>query len=382
MRLHALVQRSILTRRMRRAQHVQGIVLACTVALACDKTPSATKPQLTAVATGVRVIDSEGFDQLRDVERLSDDIVAVVSGDGTHVALSDRDGGVQNVGKRGSGPGEFRNVVAITAMGSGRYLTLDVGNRRVSLWGLREGYLESRTLPGLINVGPWSTKNGAVMKVTAPGQSGGQLQLISSPTGELLDSSKVAATVPGSCMFCNMSVGPDGSVASTNDPVSYTVTLRNAHGDSTATIVVNRHPLVVLSQAELDSAAAWRASQYDRMRASGLSDESIKRLLTTYVAAKTRGRFVQKGVRHDPLGRIWLQRIVAPGRGGEVDVFSAAGEELGTIVLPPNFRITRVYTNEILGLRTNADGTMQVTFLNNPMAERGVAIGREGTAVR
>jgi len=139
MRLHALVQRSILTRRMRRAQHVQGIVLACTVALACDKTPSATKPQLTAVATGARVIDSEGFDQLRDVERLSDDIVAVVSGDGSQVALSDRSNRVQHIGRRGSGPGEFRSVVAVTATARGRYLTVDIGNRRVSLWGLREG---------------------------------------------------------------------------------------------------------------------------------------------------------------------------------------------------------------------------------------------------
>jgi len=234
----------------------------------------------------------------------------------------------------------------------------------------------------LVTVGPWRTKNGVLMKVTAPRQSSGQLQLISSPTGELLDLSTAAMTVPGTCMLCNMSVGADGTIASTNDPYSYTVTLRNAHGDSTSAIAVSRHPLVVLSQAELDSAAAWRASQYDKLRASGLSDEGIKLLLTTYVAPKTRGRFVPGGVRHDPLGRIWLQRIVAPGRGGEVDVFSAAGDELGTIVLPPNFRITRVYANEILGLTTNADGTMQVTFLNNPMAERDVAIGRKGAAVQ
>jgi len=145
MSIHERSSRIGFTRNLRARYRLNArlVVQACGLALACDTTPSATKPQLTAVATGARVINSEGFDQLLDVERLSDDIVAVASGDGTQVALSDRSNRVQHIGRRGSGPGEFRSVVAITATGRGRYLTVDVGNRRVSLWGLREGYLES-----------------------------------------------------------------------------------------------------------------------------------------------------------------------------------------------------------------------------------------------
>ncbi|HEX6041264.1 hypothetical protein, partial [Longimicrobium sp.] len=76
----------------------------------------------------------------------------------------------------------------------------------------------------------------------------------------------------------------------------------------------------------------------------------------------------------DDGGALWVQRPTWPGTGvrPEWDVFDTEGKMLGTLRLPPRFRVTQVGADFILGVGLDDDDVQQVRMyrLEKPAAGR------------
>ena len=334
---------------------------------ACTRAPIDSIPTLRASPSAEFELDIPTFEEIRDLEWVADSTFVVVAGDGAKIAVVSAGQPTVFVGRKGSGPGEFRNITSILAWGPSSFVAVDSENRRLLFWNIRGRLLAERDLSDYrLSYGPFRTTAGVVLKVFPSGTKVARLMVIRG-SGEQprvqLDS---GGGIGLSCMLCNTSIGPDGSMAFAEDPREYRVQRLDAHGRPIAPIVLEHFALVSRSQYEIDSVKAFRGAQYPRMRASGLSDAGIRDLLATAPIATEKGMFVPAGIHHDDSGDLWLQRSVARGAPSEADVFSPEGVQRGTVLLPPGFTLSRLRGQYILGQQATEEGGTSIVILAKP----------------
>ncbi len=109
-----------------------------TLAAAADLT-------LTAAETG----DSSAFADIGSARWLSDGRIVVVDAEARRLLLFDATGKlVRALGRRGAGPGEFRNVTSVTVLPGDSLLTFDRSLRRLTVWHPDSGYVRSMPVGG------------------------------------------------------------------------------------------------------------------------------------------------------------------------------------------------------------------------------------------
>ncbi len=100
---------------------------------------------LTSAETG----DSSAFARIGSARWLSDGRIVVVDAEARRLLLFDAKGTLLKVmGRRGAGPGEFRNVASVTLLPGDSILTFDTSLRRLTVWHPDNGYVRSMPVGG------------------------------------------------------------------------------------------------------------------------------------------------------------------------------------------------------------------------------------------
>ena len=114
---------------------------------ALDEWTLAPTPDLTL--TGVEAGDSAAFAHVGAARWLSDGRIVVVDAEARRLLLFDDKGKlVKTLGRRGSGPGEFRYVTSVTVLPGDSLLTFDKSLRRLTVWHPEGGYVRGMPVGG------------------------------------------------------------------------------------------------------------------------------------------------------------------------------------------------------------------------------------------
>ena len=106
-------------------------------------------PTSDLTLTGAETGDSAAFAHIGSVRWLNDGRIVVVDAAANRLLLFDASGKlVRTLGRRGEGPGEFRNVGSLTVMSGDTLLTFDGSLRRLTVWHPDVGYVRSVRVGG------------------------------------------------------------------------------------------------------------------------------------------------------------------------------------------------------------------------------------------
>ena len=106
-------------------------------------------PAADLTLTGAEAGDSAAFAYIGSARWLNDGRIAVVDASASRLLLFDSNGKLaRTLGRRGEGPGEFRNVAALTVLPGDSLLTFDGSLRRLTLWHPDGGYVRSMRVGG------------------------------------------------------------------------------------------------------------------------------------------------------------------------------------------------------------------------------------------
>ncbi|MGE5927039.1 MAG: hypothetical protein ACM357_06785 [Gemmatimonadota bacterium] len=274
---------------------------------------------------------------------VDDTTLALLDTDAKQLVTADlRRGTLRRQGREGNGPGEFRAPSFLLSRG-GEVVVYDISTRRVSRFDAARRFVKSVPTPGAtLQLLGW---NGDLVRIawTSFMPDGGpyisELELADGSLRErfrvLARDSTLASPMPGgsgSTPFLAFAAASDGGVL-VGSPRHYRITRFDSTGR-----VVRRFgrplPPVYRTPAEIDSILA----QGGRM----LAGTPVREGQRGDLAARLRDALGKEpkphfpwmgGIAVDPDGRAWV--LTARGRRGtEFDVFSPAGDFLGTVHAP------------------------------------------------
>ena len=274
---------------------------------------------------------------------IDDTTLVLLDGDAKQLVSADlRRGTLRRHGREGNGPGEFR-APSFVVSGGREVVVYDISTRRVSRFDAALRFVKSAPTPGAtLQLLGW---NGALVHMawTSFMPDGnpyvGVLTLADGSLAErfrvLARDSSLASPMPGgtgSTPFLAFAAAPDGGVL-VGSPRHYRITRFDSTGR-----VVRRFgrplPPVFRTPGEIDSILA----QSGRMLAGTPVQEGQRGTL----AARLRDALGKEpkphfpwmgGIAVDPAGRAWV--LTTRGtRRTEFDVFSPAGDFLGTVSAP------------------------------------------------
>lgn len=282
---------------------------------------------------------------------------------------------VRNIGRRGSGPGEYQAIGGMRTLRDGRLALLDNRNQRITLYSPSGELIESHRVPsGLFAADIFQVDTSGHFYVrTAVGDRGrdGRLQfgwIRISPTGRILDTIPVPQDpdrVPS--FVLSTASGYDRpfvrDLVTTMSSLGYLITGRNEtyafeqhRLDAPALRIERAYTPIPVSRAERAEWESW-AGYFER-RAATPASSNPRAILpaprrVSYSIPDTKPAF--SDLRTDSEGRIWVRRYMPavsnPGperpRGDQrprrvwrepptFDVFETGGRFLGTITLPWN----------------------------------------------
>jgi hypothetical protein len=329
-------------------------------------TPTAgpTQPDTFHLVEEVRIGSVEGsetetFGRVGAIAAGRDGRIWVLDGQGPVIRMFDPDGCyVRDVGRQGSGPGEYRQVLGMQALHAGGVAIWDIGNNRITVYDEDGDYATSHRIgSGLFTADAFHVDTAGrfyVRASDADGSLSGVLIRVAA-TGEVIDSIALPREEEDSSpLVVYTSEGPLYPYTTATQfawsPFGYLVTGRNDRysidlfADDPVRIERPHEPLPV-SSGERDD---WQAlfDYRDRMMATKVN--------TSIPSVKPVFRAIEVGAD----GRIWVDRYVAgeedptraePREGGPpvrryterrtFDVFEPDGTFVGTTIVPPDTRI-------------------------------------------
>jgi hypothetical protein len=335
----------------------------------------------------------DGFGMIQTVRELADGRVVVADPLGMELAVLDLDAGTRvEVGRRGRGPGEYRQPDAVWALPDGSTLLVDLGNGRLTVLdsgfeyassmplilgdpssstyvvGLPEGvdgagrlYVEDKPLFGgapqdsaaVIRVGGGGAEMDTIVRVGLPGSETRQ--------GSSGGRSLATRSLPLSSEDA-WGVAPDGSVAVARAR-DYHLEWIRPDGRIVAGPPVphDRHPIRRAEKEEwaleLQRAGGGLNSNYNT--SNGVTEVTLTR------AAAFGGRldvdriafpdrkpaFYADRILVDGLGRAWVRRHMPAGEPPTYDVFDGRGERVRVVELPADRRLVGFGAGSLYAVR-------------------------------
>ena len=285
---------------------------------------------------------------------------AVVDNDSYEIRVFSEDGSpLLNIGRKGSGPGEFADDPVIAAAQSDTLVVFDQGTRRLSWWSIRDGTLLQETgvrtlAPRVIGGRGWQVRSdGLLLNVLGEPPRGGNSTgaistnwrrplLMSAATNEAVEFDPVPCG-----QTINWQIGRG----------TYAIPNPFAHACS---ITFGADPYAVV----VNASSAWEVRQFD---ADGVLRRivraSIQRLrVTTEVIRSKRGEVIHladamhipvatvengferipipdslpaiEQIRVTPAGYLWVKPTSADSQAHVYDIIDPQGRWLGTVRLP------------------------------------------------
>jgi hypothetical protein len=308
---------------------------------------------------------AQQLDRVSDAHRFPDGRIAVANAGSGEIRLFDARGRhLATVGRKGRGPGEFETVSSIEALPGDSLLVYDRYAGRLS-WFDKDGkYVRSFPvgvgMGGSVDYVGRLADGSFLLTLSAPfrgppseGLARDTITLLRRPWSGRADS---LASFPGeeqavmvrertinrvSYPFMRrtlLAVDGDGFWVGPSD--DYTLERRRPDG-SVELILHRRHTAAPVKGPYLDSLRAMQRRAYGPEAERALDGIPAGETLPAYQ------RLLQ-----DAEGYLWVESFGWPGENVSAwDVFDEAGKLLGTVRLPPRFRLTQVGKNFVVGVR-------------------------------
>jgi hypothetical protein len=266
---------------------------------------------------------------------LHDQIYVLDVGD-HRVAVFDQTGQhVRDLGRRGGGPGEFQRPVGVTVTPDGSVFVADAGKGALVRFDSTGGVLDQIRLD--IGAGSLGNFSGILLMADgpAPQEQVKLAMLADSATSVVAEVSGVQQvsfpgcrmTVPGRPFFAPVvSWGAAGTTLALNDSPEYRV--RVWHGRREAIHVTRDLPPIAITRAAALRAPELRADFTIRWPQGSCTIDPEDQLQARGWA---RQRSPIDGIAVAPDGRFWVARRTALDAPPRIDVFTSAGEYLGTL---------------------------------------------------
>lgn len=339
------------------------------------------------------------FHQVYDAARLPDGRLVVLDNGSREVRFFGPDGRhLRTLGGTGEGPGEFRSIWWVGRLPGDSLIAWDHRLQRLTVFSY-DGELGRTTKldpPFLNEPSPHSVLETGDVLLTytdSPWPRGSgcyevrMLQIRYSTAGTFRDTVgqyayRTMCPVEGS--LSNLQVWPDFEAMTSlaAGPASYVVTTGDAFEIRVHTSEGRLQRLIRWRGDRLpvtpEAVAEYRRRELDRyerfpdfQREIRLGQEGrpVSELFPT-----TRGLVV------DRLGRIWARRYELPGYEGPQDwlVFDERGEMLGTVQLPPGFRVREIGGDYVLGVLMDELEVEHVLLYGLEVEEIGLETGARG----
>lgn len=337
--------------------------LLITGRLAAQQTPPAP-----VEVTRLTTIGCDACGDARELGRISDLAVGIdgtilVAGqDAPVVRLFSRDGTLlKQMGRTGSGPGEFRFPMRASFGPGGSIHVLDMTLRRVSH--LAPDGTEARAVPLGAFPGAVASRGETGELVVLTDDFRGTLTLLRFPAGasEPTIVSKIAKPRPtdGHLTFPVVAAAANGEIALGHVGEAYRITRLSASGESVGEIV-REIPQVRRTPEEIEELTRRRESARARVQAElgrggrggrggaapsiGTGDDTFK------------PHFGIDALRYDASGRLWVLTMRGKENEAVFDLFAPSGAFLGSLVVPSNVRVYALGGGYLVTHGENADG--------------------------
>lgn len=316
------------------------------------------------------------FGQVSGAVRLSDGTLVVADGQSSQLRFFDRSGRhVRTVGREGGGPGEFKNLNPLTAMGD----SLVVGdqiNQRVTVFApdgslVRAVPLEAPGSDGFLRpVG--SLRDGSLLVVSGgmsrEGASNGVsrdsvtiLRLPSGgaprPLGRFAGDEMFTQGDGGAVMVSPRAFGlsaevvavPDGFFYGATD--SYRIGRYDAEGKLLRLINMQREPRKVTPD-DIERYKERRREAFAQSGRRAQARQILERSLAAMTFPETLPAYGE--MRADPAGNLWVSDYqTTPDDPGKWTVFNPEGRVLGTVATPARMRVLDIGQDYVLGSWTD-----------------------------
>ncbi len=313
------------------------------------------------------------FGRVTGAVRLDDGTVVVGDDQSKDLRFFDRTGRyLKTVGREGGGPGEFKAVGSLAALGDSLVVG-DYNNRRVSVFApdgklvravpLDAGGSEDFTIPvgylgdgsvllssaGTFDGGSKSGVSRDSVRYLRLAPSGGAPREVGRFVGsEMFVQSEGDAVMVGPRAFgrsAEISVVPDGFFYGSSD--TYQIGRYDASGRllrlvrrPLATRAVTPADIERFKEARLKQAAEVRGGRFRQMQEKSLAAMSYPETMPAY------GR-----IQADRAGNLWVSEFqVTPEDPGKWTVFDPEGRMLGTVSTPARFRVFDIGEDYVLGV--------------------------------
>ena len=346
-----------------RTRRLFSFSLLAAIATGCAGDVARVHPTVTSarLERASRVGSPVSQEDIEDIERISESILAVSVDGGREIWLVGWDGSRMSiVARRGRGPGEVEGAVWIVRLTPDEFVAVDVLLRRAIAWGadgkmIREWAYD---LPAVTGV--WASQGRLVLRTTS--DASGLDFVTLDATGATIGSRRfpsLAESPQTSCRYCPAAVGQDGTIAMAVSDTSYRWILTGMAQQKTRLVEGPAFAAVPSPPHHRDSIAdLWRAIG-ERLSERGAPAEATARV-GAIASAPGRAylrRFVSRTAMFDDEGRFYVQRTGLAGDSVQVDAFSPDLAFASTYLLPPLSVLRRAYDTRLLVTRTLPDGS-------------------------
>lgn len=386
-----------------RPAHIAALLLAC--AACADGAGGAARPPSVAVrdSAGVRIVENTGvarapalgwrvdetpmldlgtdaepvLSRITGATRLADGRIVVASSGTQRLEVFDVDGRhVRSIGRKGSGPGEFRSIFHVARLAGDSLAAWDPLQGRLSIFGPGGEFVRTTT-PAAVLSGPLPQVQGVLPdgRFIVAASAGGTLPAAgraARDTAEwlLLGRSGAAAgrlgRFPGTEMIAHVDRG--GMLLR---PLPFGLSTATAvHGDALYVATGERYEVAVygldgrmrmairadaprLPVAREDMAAYRR----ELVNLGGDAESRRREQALLEAAPYPESMPAVAGVKVDAEGSVWVQDTQRPASGAPQTwtVFGPDGILRGAVQLPPGLRVTEIGPDWVLGLALDAN---------------------------
>jgi hypothetical protein len=388
-----------------RAIPIAALALAWTTAAAAQR----AEPPLTVLRTPARVFPV-GFTRITGFYELRDGRVLVSDRGEERLVVADfTTGRATPVGRKGSGPGEYRLPSRIIAWTGDSLLLNDGGNNRLSVIGpdLRIARSFSLNIPDVpTTLAPRAVDARGRMYLQIPlwaagsfgkrGDSVPVLRITPSPSTERGKGGEVEvltwvllAADPGPVKYGlpYIPFTPQDGWTVTREGNLILVRSNDYHVErwndravavrgapvSTPRVPVTRADKVAYTRRFLEgSTIGGRAgannapSGESNMPAEWLTDEEVNKLVENNKFAAVKAPITDAAPMLSPGGELWVERSMPHGSPSEWDVFNSAGARVRRIQLPADRRLLSLGGNAVYLIAVDEDGFERVERYTSP----------------
>lgn len=254
---------------------------------------------------------------------------------------------IRRIGRRGGGPGEFRNLRWIAPLGGDSLLALDMFASRVTVFGPDGSYGRSFQLdvprPGQAE---WVSEFGSGLAVAFSYRI--DPRRMSGPTQ---DSFSVVLLDRSGASPSGRALPPIGG--RWWDPISPGEI--SAIEEGPVPMVATRDGLLMATAGEAHAVLRWSGAAWERIPLIG-QDRDNGLVKGTNIPMRLYEQFVA-----GPRGEFWLSDVMVSESGQRTwRIFDRGGSLRATLSLPARFRVFQVEEDFILGKRTDEDGVEYV----------------------